>query len=390
MKKSLITSLILCLLTATVSPVIAQDKINQTDTTQQITVSKTADDSIEVESNVKELESIMKEKYSAYSFTITNNSQTPMLIENIKIRNSAGDVVKVITNTRAMSKTTITLLCLIPFTLGLSGIIDIPFAIRDSNDRKKVMTEVMDYSDQKVLNLRGEIINPNGSTSFEMITDKDQKPLVEFVFQNTKTHDYISMSTLSSVYADPVSSPNANNVSPVITPQVNAQTSGNVLKTDNNLVKVESNEQILKSIMKKKYSAYNIKVTSNSKNPLLLENIKISNGVDDIVKAVTNHPTTVKNDIAEFTTIFVISMCTFGLSDIIIDPILFAKDDNNNKKALKEATDYSNKKITNLRGTIINPNDSFSFNAIADKGQKPKVEFIFKDTKTHDYITVKQ
>ena len=137
---------------------------------------------------------LLNKQYSAYCVTYVNNGQTPLLINNIRNENLIGDVNKMHDAFR-YSKLYYTLAGLGLVTFGLTMIVATPIAMRDLSNMKKAGNEAAKYANVTQIRSKNEVLMPQQEIKFYVLVPLNQTPIMTAVFENTKTHEYISVDT---------------------------------------------------------------------------------------------------------------------------------------------------------------------------------------------------
>lgn len=134
----------------------------------------------------------LAETYSAYEIIYKDSSEYPMQINNITSLNVATDKMKAETINH-FSKTYHTLTALSFVTLGIAGIINIPFMYRDLNDIKQGASEASNYSENQLGNLKNAVIMPNSDIRLKVMVPINEQPKVNAVFQNLNTKEFVNI-----------------------------------------------------------------------------------------------------------------------------------------------------------------------------------------------------
>lgn len=138
---------------------------------------------------------LLNKQYSAYCVTYANNGKTPLLINNIRNENLIGDMNKINEACR-YSKLYNTLAILGVFTFGLTMVIATPVMYRDLSNMKKASNEAVKYANTTQIRAKNEVLMPQQEVKFFVLVPLNQTPIMTAVFEDTKTHDYITVDTI--------------------------------------------------------------------------------------------------------------------------------------------------------------------------------------------------
>lgn len=161
--------------------------------------------------------------------------------------------------------------------------------------------------------------------------------------------------------------------------------------------------------LKNKYSAYSVQFYNNGNTPLRINNITVSNIINDAEKMnnVVDYSKSFKKSNAFFLAgtanclvstvmLFVmpLSIITSGVNSLIDIPLtagqVFAGQDEINKvkETRFEVDNYSNNKLETIKNEIIIPYQYIMINVLVPKNQTPQIYGVFENINTHEYITV--
>lgn len=157
--------------------------------------------------------------------------------------------------------------------------------------------------------------------------------------------------------------------------------------------------------LRNKYSAFSIQFYNNGNIPLRINNITVSNIINDAEKMnnVVNYSKSFKKSNAFFlasianslVSMFMpLSTVAFGVTSLVGVPlsagqVLSGQNEVNNVKETGfEVANFSNNKLETIKNEIIIPQQYIMVNVLVPKNQTPKVYGVFENINTHGYITV--
>lgn len=136
-------------------------------------------------------------------------------------------------------------------------------------------------------------------------------------------------------------------------------------------------------MLKSHYSAYSVQFINGSKNPVKISNIDIKNIVNNANQVLVSDAT---SEIRKNNKYIYLSLITLGVAG-------FVGNSKNNKILTKQKAALSEAALYNTQTTfdsakseIIMPNKSKSFKILVPLNETPRIESLFQDTKTSEYI----
>jgi hypothetical protein len=134
---------------------------------------------------------LLNKKYSAYQVIIKNQRKNDIKINRVKLLNTTNGLDE--TDLAGyFSKTSVTLLCLSPFTLGLTAVIAMPVVFRDYIRHNKAVSESEHFSENE-MSLKNEVIVANGEIFINILVPLKEKPFVNVLFEDLNTHEYFEV-----------------------------------------------------------------------------------------------------------------------------------------------------------------------------------------------------
>lgn len=149
-------------------------------------------------------------------------------------------------------------------------------------------------------------------------------------------------------------------------------------------IKIETTSiPIETEMLKSHYSAYSVQFMNKGKNPVKISNIDIKNIVNNANQVLISDAT---GEIRKNNKYIYLSLITLGVAG-------FVGNSKNNKiltkqkAALSEAALYSTQTtIDSTKSEIIMPNKKKTFKILVPLNETPKIESLFQDIKTTEYI----
>ena len=149
-------------------------------------------------------------------------------------------------------------------------------------------------------------------------------------------------------------------------------------------IKIETTSiPIETEMLKSHYSAYSVQFMNEGKNPVKISNIDIKNIVNNANQVLISDAT---SEIRKNNKYIYLSLITLGVAG-------FVGNSKNNKilikqkAALSEAALYSTQTtIDSTKSEIIMPNKKKTFKILVPLNETPKIESLFQDIKTTEYI----
>ncbi len=149
-------------------------------------------------------------------------------------------------------------------------------------------------------------------------------------------------------------------------------------------IKIETTSiPIETEMLKSHYSAYSVQFMNEGKNPVKISNIDIKNIVNNANQVLISDAT---GEIRKNNKYIYLSLITLGVAG-------FVGNSKNNKiltkqkAALSEAALYSTQTtIDSTKSEIIMPNKKKIFKILVPLNETPKIESLFQDIKTTEYI----
>lgn len=163
-----------------------------------ITPSLAAQKAVKYEARQLQLQSQLKNRYSAFEISFTNQGNDAIRVDHIKCYNKIN-VVDTSTDTK-LKKSTKWALGLCPFTLGLSCLAAMPDINKQNQqvslilDEQKRFAPVADYfSNNDGLATNNETLLPGEKVRYNLLVPLNEKPQISASFQNLKTYKFINV-----------------------------------------------------------------------------------------------------------------------------------------------------------------------------------------------------
>lgn len=149
-------------------------------------------------------------------------------------------------------------------------------------------------------------------------------------------------------------------------------------------VKIETtNIPIETKMLKNHYSAYSVEFINAGKNPVKISNIDIKNIINNANQVLVSDAT---SEIRKNNKYIYLSFITLGVAG-------FVGNSKNNKILTKQKAALSEAALFNTQTTIdsakseiIMPNKNKTFKILVPTNETPKIESLFQDIKTAEYI----
>lgn len=134
-------------------------------------------------------------------------------------------------------------------------------------------------------------------------------------------------------------------------------------------------------MLKQKYSPYEVILRNNDTNPLKINNINCQNAVNDAEKLQNSYTATSKT----FRTLTMLGPFTLGITSLASIPVMH-KDIERVKSSSAEARKYSTTKLSEMKDTVIFPNQQIRLLVAVPLNEKPIMNVILQDTVTNKYM----
>lgn len=144
--------------------------------------------------NVIEINSeMLKSKFDGYELTFKNNGKNPVKVTNIEVKNFINNSNQVLVSDALQGiKKNNKYIYLDIFTFGISGFVGNAKNNKILTKQKEALAEAATFS-SSLESLKGEIILPQKDKTIKVFVPIGEQPIVEGVFQDTKTNEYMSL-----------------------------------------------------------------------------------------------------------------------------------------------------------------------------------------------------
>lgn len=136
-------------------------------------------------------------------------------------------------------------------------------------------------------------------------------------------------------------------------------------------------------MLAQKYSAYEVVLKNNEKNPLKINNIEFKNASNDAERLQNSYVATSK----KYRTLLTLSPFTLGLTGLAAIP-----EQNKHLEKVKagsaEAVKFSSSKLLTYKETVLMPDQEIKMLVAVTINEKPDIVIVLQDTKTNKYKSV--
>lgn len=138
---------------------------------------------------------MLKNNFGGYEITISNNSKDPLKISCINIKNITNNANQVLVSEalQGIKKNNKYIYSSI-LTFGVTGFVGSAKNNAVLSRQKAALSEAATFETQIALeNMKSEILMPNRTKTFKVLTPISQSPVVECLLQNINTEKYVEV-----------------------------------------------------------------------------------------------------------------------------------------------------------------------------------------------------
>jgi hypothetical protein len=136
---------------------------------------------------------MIKDKFIGYNVILSNKGKNPVKISTIEVQNivnNANSTLVSLTLKDLQKNNKYAYMSI--FTLGITSLVCLGKNDAILNKQKAALAEAATFGTQATLeSMKSEIIMPNGEKSIKVLVPLNNAPIVECLFQDVRTNEYI-------------------------------------------------------------------------------------------------------------------------------------------------------------------------------------------------------